>query len=160
MKAREFNFRNRKVRQMVVMTGLKTTSIIYFATKIGIVINPDSEDSFYRLTDEDERNIYYAIKQGSSQSREIAELVKKAEEEYTPIDWELKEIFFNRIISGYFKGEDLERIEKCQEEDEKLRNKFYDEQRRLKGLPDPRKDPVLVKMQRIANRSKEKWITQ
>lgn len=154
MKAREFNFRNRKVRQMVLMTGLKTPSIIYFATKMGIVINPESKDLFYQLTDEDERNIYYAIKQGASESREIAELVQKAEEEYVPVDWELEKKFFNRIVSGYFKGEDLDRIEKYYEEDHRLRNEFYDNQRKLKGLPDPRLDSVSTKMRRIASRSK------
>ena len=153
MKAREFNFRNRKLRQVVLMTGLKTPSIIYFATKMGIVINPESKDLFYQLTDEDECNIYYAIKQGASESREIAELVQKAEEEYEPIDWELEEKFFNRIISGYFKGDDLNRIEKYYEEDTRLRKEFYDNQRKLKGLSDPRLDSVLTKMKRIANRS-------
>jgi hypothetical protein len=155
MKAREFNFRNRKIKQMVLMTGLKTPAILYFATKVGIVINPESLDSFYQLTDEDERNIYWAIKDNVSQSKELAELVQKADEEYISIDWEAEERFFNQIVSGHFKGEDLERIEKYYEEDTRRRDEFYDEQRRLKGLPDPRLDSVLTKMQRIANRSKE-----
>lgn len=153
MKAREFNFRNRKVRQVVLMAGLKTPSIIYFATKIGIEINPDSRDSFYELTDDDERNIYHAIKQGVTESKELAELVQKAEEEYEPIDWDLEEKFFNRIVSGNLTAETRARLEKYYEEDTRRRDEFYDNQRKLKGLPDPRLDPVLTKMKRIANRS-------
>jgi TRAP-type uncharacterized transport system substrate-binding protein len=150
MKAHEFNFRNRKLKQIVLITGFKTPAIIHFATNMGVVLNPESPDLFYQLTDDDERNIYYAIKQGASEFKEIAELVQKAEEEYVPVDWELEEKFFNCIISGYFKGEDLERIEKYYEEGERLRNEFYDNQRKLKGLPDPRQDSVLTKMKRIA----------
>lgn len=142
MKAREFNFRNRKVRQMVLMTGLKTPSIIYFAAKIGIEINPESPDSFYQLTDDDERNIYCAIKQGASESKELAELVQKIEEEYMPIDWELEERLLIRIASGYFKAEDLNRLDK-----------FY-EDTRLRNSPNLELDSVLTKMKRIANRSK------
>lgn len=153
MKAREFNFRNRKVKQMVIMTGLKTPSIIYFATKIGIEINPESKDSFYELTDDDERNIYHAIKQGVTESKELAELVQKAEEEHEPIDWELEEKFFNRIICGNFTTEARDQLEKFYEEDTRLRNEFYDNQRKLKGLPDPKLDSVSSKMKRIANRS-------
>jgi hypothetical protein len=153
MKAREFNFRNRKLKQLVLITGFKTPAIIYFVTSIGVVLNPESPDLFYQLSDDDERNIYHAINQGARQSKEIAALVQKAEEEYIPVDWELEEKFFNRIISGYYKGEDLVRIEKYYEDDERLRDEFYDNQRKLKGLPDPRLDSVLTKMKRIANRS-------
>jgi hypothetical protein len=153
MKAREFNFRNRKIKQMVIMAGLKTPSIIYFATKIGVVINPESAGLFYQLTDDDERNIYHAIKQGVTQSRELAELVQKAEEQYVLIDWELEERFFDRIIGGNLTTEIRDRLEKFYEEDTRPRNEFYDNQRKLKGLPDPRLDSVLTKMKRIANRS-------
>lgn len=125
MKAREFNFRNRKVKQMVLMSGLKASSIIYFSEKIGIEFNPESPDSFYQLTDDDERNIYHAIKQGTSESKKLAELVQKAEEEYIPIDWGLEERFFSRIVAGVV-DETRDRLEKYYEEDTRLRNEFYD----------------------------------
>lgn len=152
MKAREFNFRNRKVKQMVLMSGLKASSIIYFSTKIGIVFNPESPDSFYQLTDDDERNIYHAIKLGTSESKELSELVRKAEDEYTEIDWELEGRFLDRIVAGV--TDDVrDRLEKYYEEDTRLRDEFYDNQRKAKNLPDPRLDSVLTRMKRIANRS-------